>query len=81
MKFRKTSITFKFTLEELENIIEVYSRKPHDEPLENQVRTDLKNIRLQVEKKINEEKKSAETRPSEEERLTSANPTSVEHTK
>jgi hypothetical protein len=81
MKFRKTSITFKFTLEELENIIEVYSRQPHDEPLENQVRTDLKNIRLQVEKKINEEKKSAETRPSEEERLTSANPTSVEHTK
>ena len=81
MKFRKTSITFKFTLEELENIIEVYSRQPHDAPLENQVRTDLKNIRLQVEKKINEEKKSAETRPSEEERLTSANPTSVEHTK
>ena len=81
MKFRKTSITFKFTLEELENIIEVYSRQPHDEPLENQVRTDLKNIRLQVEKKINEEKKSAETRPSEEERLTSANPTSVEHNK
>ena len=81
MKFRKTSITFKFTLEELETIIEVYSRQPHDEPLENQVRTDLKNIRLQVEKKINEEKKSAETRPYEEERLTSANPTSVEHTK
>ena len=81
MKFRKTSITFKFTLEELENIIEVYSRQPHDEPLENQVRTDLKNIRLQVEKKINKEKKAAETRPSEEMKLVSANPTSVEHNK
>jgi hypothetical protein len=81
MKFRKTSITFKFTLEELENIIEVYSRQPHDDPLENQVRTDLKNIRLKVEKKINEEKKAAETRPSEEMKLVSANPTSVEHIK
>ena len=81
MIFRKTSITFKFTLEEIENIIEVYSRQPHDEPLENQVRTDLINIRLQVEKKINEEKKSAETRHDEEMKLISANPTSVEHIK
>jgi hypothetical protein len=34
-----------------------------------------------VEKKINEEKKAAETRPSEEMKLVSANPTSVEHNK
>ena len=81
MKYHKTSITFKFTLEELENIIEVYSRQPHDSPLENQVRTDLKNIRLQVEDKINEEKKLAQERRSEEERLASANPTSAEHIK
>ena len=81
MKYHKTSITFKFTLEELENIIEVYSRQPHDSPLENQVRTDLKNIRLQVEDKINEEKKLAQDRPSEEIKLVSANPTSAEHIK
>ena len=81
MDFSKLRITFKFRLEELENMIEVYTRQPHDSPLEDGIRKDLRNIRMKVEERINIEKKASEVRPSEEERLTSANPASVEHIK
>jgi len=79
--FKNISITFKFTLEELENIIEVYTRQPHKSELEDNIRHDLRNIRMKVEEKINTQKEKAEQMPSEEIRLSSANPTSVEHIK
>tara|TARA_R100001530_G_scaffold46027_1_gene34610 strand:+ start:105 stop:356 length:252 start_codon:yes stop_codon:yes gene_type:complete len=81
MDFSKLRITFKFRLEELENMIEVYTRQPHDSPLEDGIRKDLRNIRMKVEERINVEKKRTAEIPSEEEYLTSVNPTSVEHIK
>ena len=77
-------ITCKFTVPEIENMIEVYSREPHDDPLEKRVEEDLRNIRKKAEDEINRRKQTkerVEPLPSEEERLTSANPTSTEHTK
>jgi hypothetical protein len=62
-------------------MIEVYTRQPHDSPLEDGIRKDLRNIRMKVEERINVEKKRAAEIPYEEEKLTSVNPTSVEHIK
>jgi len=81
MDFSKIQITFKFRLEELENMIEVYARQPMKGELEEGVRRDLRNIRLNIEEIINTEKKAAKVRPSEEDILVAANPTSVEHIK
>tara|TARA_R100000656_G_scaffold123896_2_gene100989 strand:+ start:1447 stop:1698 length:252 start_codon:yes stop_codon:yes gene_type:complete len=81
MDFSKLRITFKFRLEELENMIEVYTRQPHDSPLEDGIRKDLRNIRMKVEERINVEKKRTAEIPYEEEKLTSVNPASVEHIK
>jgi len=81
MDFSKLQITFKFRLEELENMIEVYTRQPHDSPLEDGIRKDLRNIRMKVEERINVEKKRTAEIPYEEEKLTSVNPASVEHIK
>ena len=81
MDFKDIQITFKFRLEELENMIEVYTRQPHKSELEDCIRQDLRNIRVKVEDKINLEKKAAEQRPSENVRKSSANPVSVEHIK
>ena len=49
---KKVSITFKFTLEELENMIEVYARQPQKNELEKSIRQDLRNIRVKVEEEI-----------------------------
>jgi len=81
INFKDISITFKFRLEELENMIEVYTRQPHKSELEDGIRQDLRNIRIKVEERINIEKEKAEQRPSENMRTSSANPTSVEHIK
>ena len=81
MDFSKIQITFKFRLEELENMIQVYARQPMKGELEEGVRRDLRNIRLNIEEIINTEKKAAKVRPSEEDILVAANPTSVEHIK
>ena len=81
MDFKDIQITFKFRLEELENMIEVYTRQPHKSELEDGIRQDLRNIRVKVEDKINLEKKAAEQRPFENVRKSSANPVSVEHIK
>ncbi len=81
MDFKDIQITFKFRLEELENMIEVYTRQPHKSELENGIRQDLRNIRVKIEERINLEKKAAEQRPSEDAREASANPVSVEHIK
>ena len=81
MDFSKMQITFKFRLEELENMIEVYARQPMKGELEEGVRRDLRNIRLNIEEIINTEKEAAKVRPSEEDILVAASPTSVEHIK
>ena len=81
MDFSKMQITFKFRLEELENMIEVYARQPMKGELEEGVRRDLRNIRLNIEEIINTEKEAAKVRPSEEDILVAANPPSVEHIK
>tara|TARA_R100001440_G_scaffold27626_4_gene45168 strand:- start:8479 stop:8745 length:267 start_codon:yes stop_codon:yes gene_type:complete len=81
MNFKDITITFKFRLEELENIIEVYTRQPKKSKLEDGIRKDLRNIRMKVEERINNEKLIAEKRPPEEMREASANPVSVEHIK
>ena len=44
--FSKLEITFKFRLEELENMIEVYTRQPKKDELEDGIRKDLRNIRV-----------------------------------
>ena len=46
--FSKLEITFKFRLEELENMIEVYTRQPKKSELEDGIRKDLRNIRVKV---------------------------------
>tara|TARA_R100001443_G_scaffold4000_3_gene12063 strand:- start:5552 stop:5803 length:252 start_codon:yes stop_codon:yes gene_type:complete len=79
--FSKLEITFKFRLEELENMIEVYTRQPKKSELEDGIRKDLRNIRVKVEERINTLQEEAENRPQEEEKLIAANPTSVEHIK
>ena len=79
--FSKLEITFKFRLEELENMIEVYTRQPKKDELEDGIRKVLRNIRVKVEERINTLQEEAENRPQEEEKLTAANPTSVEHIK
>ena len=81
MNFKDITITFKFRLEELENIIEVYTRQPKKSKLEDGIRKDLRNIRMKVEERINNEKLIVEKRPPEEMREASANPVSVEHIK
>ena len=62
-------------------MIEVYARQPMKGELEEGVRRDLRNIRLNIEEIINTEKEAAKVRPSEEDILVAANPTSVEHIK
>ena len=79
--FSKLEITFKFRLEELEIMIEVYTRQPKKSELEDGIRKDLRNIRVKVEERINTLQEEAENRPQEEEKLIAANPTSVEHIK
>ena len=81
MDFKNIQITFKFRLEELENMIEVYTRQPKKSELEDGIRQDLRNIRVKVEDRINLEKKAAVQRPSEDMREAAANPVSDEHIK
>ena len=81
INYKDISITFKFRLEELENMIEVYTRQPKKCELEDGIRQDLRNIRMKVEDRINKEIQEAGKRPNEEDKLTSANPTSAEHIK
>jgi hypothetical protein len=79
--FSKLEITFKFRLEELENMIEVYTRQPKKSELEDGIRKDLRNIRVKVEERINTLQEEADNRPKLEDKLITANPTSVEHVK
>ena len=52
INYKDISITFKFRLEELENMIEVYTRQPKKGELEDGISQDLRNIRMKVEERI-----------------------------
>ena len=73
-------IGIKFSLEELELMIEVLARTPHDNTLENSLRKDLRNIRKNVEDQKVKAEQDARDKPDEELRLIT-NPTSAEHIK
>ena len=73
-------VLIKFTLEELELLIEVMERNRIDNDNENTLRHDLRNIRKQVEEKKNRLAEEMAKRPDENIRKL-PNPTSAEHIK
>ena len=73
-------IGIKFSLIELEIMIEVLERTPHDNIVENKLREDLRNIRKNVEDQKVKAEQDARDKPDEELRLI-PNPTSAEHIK
>ena len=73
-------IGIKFSLEELELMIEVLARTPHDNTLENSLRKDLRSIRKDVEEQKVKAEQEAKNKPDEKLRLI-PNPTSAEHIK
>jgi hypothetical protein len=74
-------IGIKFSLEELELMIEVLARTPHNNTLENQLRKDLRVIRKDIENKKQQAEQDMKKRPDESIKVISANPTSAEHIK
>ena len=73
-------VLIKFTLEELELLIEVMERNRIDNDNENALRHDLRNIREQVENEKNRLAEEMAKRPDENIRKL-PNPTSAEHIK
>ena len=67
-------IGIKFSLAELEIMIEVLERTPHNNTVENKLREDLRNIRKNTEQE-------ADNKPDESIKAIVANPTSAEHIK
>ena len=74
-------IGIKFSLFELELMIEVLDRMPRDNTLENSLREDLRAIRKDVEDKKIKAEKDAESKPDESIKVFTPNPTSAEHVK
>ena len=74
-------IGIKFSLEELELMIEVLDRMPHNNTLENSLREDLRAIRKDVEDKKIKAEQDAESKPDESIKVFTPNPTSAEHIK
>jgi predicted phage gp36 major capsid-like protein len=73
-------VLIKFTLEELELLIEVMERNRIDNDNENTLRHDLRSIREQVENEKNRLAEEMAKRPDENIRKL-PNPTSAEHIK
>tara|TARA_R100001509_G_C4810335_1_gene196178 strand:+ start:279 stop:503 length:225 start_codon:yes stop_codon:yes gene_type:complete len=73
-------VLIKFTLEELELLIEVMERNRIDNDNENTLRHDLRKIREQVENEKNRLAEEMAKRPDENIRKL-PNPTSAEHIK
>lgn len=73
-------VHIKFTLEELELLIEVMERNRIDNDNENTLRHDLRSIREQVENEKNRLAEEMAKRPDENIRKL-PNPTSAEHIK
>tara|TARA_X000001382_G_scaffold114431_1_gene92763 strand:+ start:87 stop:320 length:234 start_codon:yes stop_codon:yes gene_type:complete len=72
-------VTIKFTQDELELLIEVLERTPHNNTLENELRNQLRTIRSNIEIKKNQMAEDSKNKPNEEIKFISANPTSAEH--
>ena len=73
-------VLIRLTQLELEKLIEVLERNRHDEPNENNLRKDLKDIRAKIEIERNKVEEGNAKRPDEKLRLI-PNPTSAEHVK
>ena len=73
-------IGIKFSLEELETLIEILERTPHNNSVENKLREDLRNIRKKIEERKVKAEQDAKNKPDEKLRLI-PNPTSAEHIK
>jgi len=73
-------VLIKFTLEELELLIEIMERNRIDNDNENTLRHDLRSIREQVENEKNRLAEEMAKRPDENIRKL-PNPTSAEHIK
>lgn len=74
-------IGIKFSLAELEIMIEVLERTPHNNTVENKLREDLRNIRKNIEDEKVKAEQEADSKPDECIKAIVANPTSAEHIK
>ena len=74
-------IGIKFSLAELEIMIEVLERTPHNNTVENKLREDLRNIRKNIEEQKVKAEQEADNKPDESIKVIAANPTSAEHIK
>ena len=74
-------IGIKFSLAELEIMIEVLERTPHNNTVENKLREDLRNIRKNIEDQKVKAEQEKDNKPDESIKVIVANPTSAEHIK
>lgn len=74
-------IAIRFSLAELEIMIEVLERTPHNNSVENKLREDLRNIRKAAEDEKVKAEQEADNKPDESIKAIAANPTSAEHIK
>lgn len=74
-------IAIRFSLAELEIMIEVLERTPHNNTVENKLREDLRNIRKAAEDQKVKAEQEKDNKPDESIKAIVANPTSAEHIK
>lgn len=74
-------IAIRFSLAELEIMIEVLERTPHNNSVENKLREDLRNIRKAAEDQKVKAEQEKDNKPDESIKAIVANPTSAEHIK
>lgn len=79
--FGVNMIGIKFSLAELEIMIEVLERTPHNNSVENKLREDLRAIRKNIEDQKVKAEQEADNKPDESIKAIAANPTSAEHIK
>ena len=74
-------IAIRFSLAELEIMIEVLERTPHNNSVENKLREDLREIRKAAEDQKVKAEQEKDNKPDESIKAIVANPTSAEHIK
>ena len=74
-------IAIRFSLAELEIMIEVLERTPHNNSVENKLREDLREIRKAAEDQKVKAEQETDNKPDESIKAIVANPTSAEHIK
>lgn len=74
-------IAIRFSLAELEIMIEVLERTPHNNSVENKLREDLREIRKNIEDQKVKAEQEKDNKPDESIKAIVANPTSAEHIK